>query len=1054
MRLLAIVYTLSLGLVVGLEVDRSLAADGSHSASSAPTQITGNEANYLISQIESALNEGQKTRTLQDPELLKVELRLADLKADRARQNEVLYRQCLDLSSSEPSQQPDTCSEKQKLKKLSTQVQQDRTEAYRLYDQIQTRIHQSINRSALYRGPKRSAGAENDKLREQINERSRILLKMAQMNESFNRYQLARKQYLKVAQTRYGAIAFPEAHRAIAWTAMGEMSLRNRKFKTAEDEFGSALKLREVPRRGWVMSRLAWTHLSQGHSKPARIEFQKILVSDDLLRLDGNSVDEGFKSEVAEDLGMLYAAYGCSLSEMKNLWELTPVSNRTRLFLAVGEEANRIGQPKRAIMFLGHLGAQPLKHQNDSATQFLAVVRMAQASWISRDMAGTRDHIEIASKWLAKGACEPYEQCVEGKKHLQSLVLDWVRLEETEKQFSAELNQTLSSLVQSGTDQIDLLVWIQKVQLGRVQPKGPDVALKAVRALAQAVIRAVNQLPENDPQYSTRQDVLEASLLMVVDAELKAKTKPTETLKSIDSYLNHSITQSRTHELTLEKGRKLIELNRRKEAYSALRDVAFDQEKCSPGKSTRKVCLEAGHLATDQLRVLGQTRDLSELASELFRQFAESEFGLLHVRTTLIMAKASLKPKAKILDLSPKEALKAIETLEDLKLKDLPQDLEIDLANTWFALALERKEEESARRALAKIRAIRPRSEQRIIAQRELEYAKEFGDQSQLYDALKKVFDLQSKGPGVQDWLALAALARDIEKEKEGGSQSLWRQRHIQHLRKAMKMSGLKKSDRAQIALSLVQLETNPVKTLQEFKRDLTFQMEQFASALLDVWSKSPSRSSQLMIRAQLETYPKIRSGPIGQILIREWSIAQRQNVVQQIEKTLESNKALTELNSQQLASELERRLAQIRKLEREASSFAKANDAYFGWIAAQAVSLLNRSLYYDIRHLQPNVKMNRSESRVFKAQLAKRAHPYLVKSLKADAVADRLKRSGVNLQRYRAQIDRLRDSQNMPWRDPVLNRQEELLEKAYQSLGDRRALGSTSDLKIKRRGT
>ncbi|MBX3022896.1 MAG: hypothetical protein KF799_14575 [Bdellovibrionales bacterium] len=253
----------------------------------------------------------------QDPSKTAVTLRLADLYAERARQNAMT--DCTNC--------PDPGA--------------DREKALRLYNEV------------LDRAPEAA--------------RTKIMIQVGHLYQMNGRQDLAVKFYDKVL-----AGDTDPAVRAEAQLSIAEIAFKRRDYKTAIARYDEVLKLPKASSRGLAAYRRAWSYFNLGQLDRALSELKTILQTPELLVRNGagnNQVDVQFQEEVSRDYATFMAKDKITQESIEVLFKLSPESTRIANVQALASEAERLGRKDEAILTLNFVIGKLANPQDRIAAQ-------------------------------------------------------------------------------------------------------------------------------------------------------------------------------------------------------------------------------------------------------------------------------------------------------------------------------------------------------------------------------------------------------------------------------------------------------------------------------------------------------------------------------------------------------------------------------------------------------------------------------------------------------------------------------------------------------------
>lgn len=268
------------------------------------------------------LNQVYLTLAPQDPSKISVTLRLADLYAERARQN--TNSGCTDC--------PDPAA--------------DREMALRRYTEV------------LERAPETT--------------RTKIMIQVGHLYQLNGHEEKAKTFYNKVLAAETDPTVRSEAQLSLA-----EMAFKKRDYKSAINSYEEVLKNPKAASRGLAAYRRAWSRFHLGQTAQAVTDLKEVLSNPDLLVRNGaqhQQVDVQFQEEVSRDLATFMAAHKIDQEGIETLFKLSPETTRIANVQALASEAERLGKKEEAILIFNFVGGK----LSNPAERVAAQVSMAQ----------------------------------------------------------------------------------------------------------------------------------------------------------------------------------------------------------------------------------------------------------------------------------------------------------------------------------------------------------------------------------------------------------------------------------------------------------------------------------------------------------------------------------------------------------------------------------------------------------------------------------------------------------------------------------------------------
>lgn len=329
----------------------------------------------VIKRLEMGIESMDKS----EAELPGIQVRLADLYADRAR-----LKAMNELNNN--------CSECKGAK-------EDRARAIELYNK------------ALPKTGKANQG--------------KIVLQIAHLQNLNDQSQKSVQLYKKV-------IANPKAYtspvKGLAYASVAEIYFKKGDFKTAKKNYELARK-QEINNRAFVEYRLAWCQLNLGQFDQAVKTLSNLLQNPEMLATmttDGKAVDPTFVQDVSADLARFIARTDIGPAKIDLLKQLSPDVTRKHNLKTLANEAERLGK-KNASVAVWAVYAEEGEVGTDEKLEIQA--RLAQIYYdMGNEPAAVTSYEKALELWKRHG-CSQQEMCEELKSRLRRFVTSWHKSE-------------------------------------------------------------------------------------------------------------------------------------------------------------------------------------------------------------------------------------------------------------------------------------------------------------------------------------------------------------------------------------------------------------------------------------------------------------------------------------------------------------------------------------------------------------------------------------------------------------------------------------------------
>jgi hypothetical protein len=254
-----------------------------------------------------------------DPSKVGVTLRLADLYADRARQNSA--RATDGGSDLEESRQ-------------------DREKALRLYTEVMDRAPESA--------------------------RGKIRMQMGHLHQMNGQGDKALSLYSRIITEGHDPKVHSEAH-----LSLGEIYFKRREYNKALDHYGKVAT-------GLAAHRRAWSHFNLRQFPSAVTEVEGLLRNPELLSTSVTSktqIDTAFQEEVARDYVTFLSQTPVTQARIETLMELSPANTKLANGQALAAELERLGKKDEALLAWTYVGGQ-ISNPSDRLNAQIAMAQL------------------------------------------------------------------------------------------------------------------------------------------------------------------------------------------------------------------------------------------------------------------------------------------------------------------------------------------------------------------------------------------------------------------------------------------------------------------------------------------------------------------------------------------------------------------------------------------------------------------------------------------------------------------------------------------------------
>jgi hypothetical protein len=347
--------------------------------------------NDVVSRLEKLLTQIDT----QSDSYLPMQLRLADLYADRARLFEI----------------KDGNAETDTLKK----AKEDRKQAIAIYEKALPNLKGE--------------------------DQSRVLGQTAHLYQLVDQKQKSRELYSLILKhpKKYSKDLLVQSY-----LGLGEMALSQAKYSEAEKNFKAAIALR--PKNSYVIgSRLAWTNYHNNNPELAVTTLTNVLSQIP-------ASESTFREEVSKDFASFLAHTPVRTAQIEFLAKNSPENVRHENLVFLAGELDRLGKKTEALYVWKFLGEQV-----QASSDYEEHLRLAQIQYDLGHKADAAKEVELFVKTLKTKTCDPKkDNCDLMRLKLRKLLTDWAKSEEREP--SRGLIQSYGSYLSVYGD-LDISYW-------------------------------------------------------------------------------------------------------------------------------------------------------------------------------------------------------------------------------------------------------------------------------------------------------------------------------------------------------------------------------------------------------------------------------------------------------------------------------------------------------------------------------------------------------------------------------------------------------------------
>ncbi|MES3037584.1 MAG: hypothetical protein V4736_06725 [Bdellovibrionota bacterium] len=287
------------------------------------------------------------------------------------------------------------------------------------------------------------------------NEKGSVLMQMAHLNLLQGQETQALKIYQEIERnpSSYDRKTF-----ALAQIQLGDLAYAKSDLNKAQTHFETCLNIKENPRKGYAMYRLAWIHFNLGQTVLAEKELIKILKTPSLMTNSKGEMDKAFQEEASHDLATFMASNDITAVSINTLSAVSPENTRQKNLMYLATELERTAKKKNALIVWGVIGKQDIPFEDRLERQ----IRVTRIEYDLGNKPQVVKEIENSIAILKSSPCSGNEECVVANQSLRRIITDWGKAEE--RLPSPELTLAYLKYTQSFEDE-DMNFWAAQASL-------------------------------------------------------------------------------------------------------------------------------------------------------------------------------------------------------------------------------------------------------------------------------------------------------------------------------------------------------------------------------------------------------------------------------------------------------------------------------------------------------------------------------------------------------------------------------------------------------------
>ncbi|MEK6555042.1 MAG: hypothetical protein AABZ31_07375, partial [Bdellovibrionota bacterium] len=233
-----------------------------------------------------------------------------------------------------------------------------------------------------------------------------------------------------------------------AYLGLGDIQFANQEFATALKTFNKAEKNAAKDDRSYITYRKAWSQLNIGNNGTALTLIQKAV------RQASNPSQASFKKDLMRDYATILAKGEFGPKQVNTYAQYSPEADRAENLKYLGDEADRLGNKKGALLIWSQYSAQDDKAKDTAEFN----LKMALNYY---DLNQPITSIKFLGKTVKAIGQEKCEDCKKVVSTYRSFLVNWNKKEKSEP--SKQLTQAYTLYFEAAPEDFEALIWAAQI---------------------------------------------------------------------------------------------------------------------------------------------------------------------------------------------------------------------------------------------------------------------------------------------------------------------------------------------------------------------------------------------------------------------------------------------------------------------------------------------------------------------------------------------------------------------------------------------------------------